>query len=509
MASKIEKSLSAVAKGAGIIFIGIVIGNVLGLTNQILMGRFLGPENYGLFYLAVSIIMILCALPQFGLGAGLTQFIPFYSKKKRNDKVKAGIDFSLKFGIVVSILVSSILFILSDEIAIRIFDTPELGIVLKILCFALPFWALRANLGMMMQAFKKPEYYSSIENILMKVVQISIFLIAIFLGYKLFGALFAFIAAVVTAVIAYCYVLFKKLYPSIKKPTSKTKRKISVRKELVALSWPLFLAGFTKYMMYADRIILGIYTVPAAIGIYTAAFTIAHLMQFIFYSFSFNFRPIVAEYFAVKDNKNIEKLYSSITKWTFLLTFPAIIYFIFYAKDAIWLIYGDSFTTGSTALIILSMGIAMNGLTGLTGEVLVAIRKTKFNLLCEVIGALTNIGLNLILIPYYGIIGAAIGTSISISVRNLSQLTFVYKELKIHPYNNIYIRIVIASISTMVLISFLFNSFLNIPFAFILVIPIFLVLYFIILFKSNCLDQFDKSLLKSYVKKLGILNKNR
>jgi O-antigen/teichoic acid export membrane protein len=358
-----------------------------------------------------------------------------------------------------------------------------------------------------MQAFKKPKYYSAIENIFMKVVQISIFLIAIFLGYTLFGALFAFIVATVAATIAYCFILYNKIYPSFKKPTLKTKQKVSVRRELVSLSWPLFLAGFTKYMMYADRIILGIYTVPADIGIYTAAFTIAHLMQFIFYSFSFNFRPIVAEYFAIRDFKNIEKLYASITKWTFLLTFPTIIYFIFYSNDVIWLIYGDSFTIGSTALIILSMGIAMNGLTGLTGEVLVSIRKTKYNLLCEVIGALTNIGLNLLLIPRYGIIGAAIGTSISISVRNISQLAFVYKELKIHPYNTIYIKIIFASIFSMVFITFLLTSFINIPLTFILIIPIFLILYFIILSKTHCLDEFDKSLLKSIFRGIGIAKK--
>jgi O-antigen/teichoic acid export membrane protein len=124
-----------------------------------------------------------------------------------------------------------------------------------------------------------------------------------------------------------------------------------------------------------------------------------------------------------------------------------------------------------------------------------------------VIGALSNIGLNIILIPYYGLIGAAIGTSISISIRNISQLAFVYKELKIYPYNNTYFKIVFASIFSMVLLSFLLKSYLNVPFAFILIIPIFFILYFVILFKTHCLDTFDKTLLKSIFKRVGIFNK--
>ena len=507
MSTEIEKSLTTVVRGAGIIFFGMIIGNLLGLANQILLGRFLGPGNYGLFNLGISVMMIFCVLPHFGLGSALTQFIPYNIKNNRPDKVKAGIDFSLKFCLIVGVLVSIALFILSDAIATKVFHTPELEVVIKVLCIALPFWAFHNTSLGFIQAFKKPEYQAYIENISMKALQISIFVISIFFGYRLLGALFAYICAAIFASGAYIYILYSKLYPSLNiSILNPEQKKESVEKELVSLSWPLFLAGFTfLFMGYTDRILLGIYMTPVDIGIYAAAFAIASLMLFVFSSFSFNFRPLMAEYFAVNDISGMKKVYSSVTKWVFLLTFPAIIYLIFYSRDVIWLIYGEPFTKGSLALIVLSMGIAMNGLTGLTGEILIAIKKTKLNLLSEIIGAVSNVGLNILLIPKFGIIGAAIGTSVSISLKNLSSLTFVYKELKIHPYTLDYVKIIIVSILSLVLISFFFKTYLDIFWAFIIVIPLFLILYFVFLLVTHCFDEFDKSIMKAILKRVCVL----
>ena len=510
MSSEIEKSLTTVARGAGIIFFGMIIGNLLGMVNQVLMGRFLGPGNYGLFNLGMSVMAIFCVLPHFGLGSALTQFIPYNIKNNRYDKVKAGIDFSLKFCLIVGVLVSIVLFILSDAIAIKVFHNSELELVIKVLCIALPFWALHNTSAGFIQAFKKPEYYAYIENISMKALQISIFVISILLGYRLFGALFAFICAAIFASIAYIYILYSKLYPSLNISIFNPKQKKGpVEKELVSLSWPLFLSGFVfLFMGYTDRILLGIYMTSADIGIYAAAFAIANLMLFPFTSFDFIFRPVVSEHFAVKDISGIQKLYISVTKWMFLLTFPAVIYLIFYSRDIIWLVYGESFTTGYLALIVLSMGIAVNGLMGMTGGILIAIKKTKLTLLAEVIGMVSNVGLNIILIPKFGIIGAAIGTSVSISLRRISSMAFMYKELKIHPYNIDYIKIIIASIMPLALISFLFKTYFDTFWTFLIVIPIFLILYFVFLFKTHCFDEFDKSIMKLILKKLLVhLNK--
>ncbi|MHA1344467.1 MAG: flippase [Promethearchaeota archaeon] len=496
----LESSLKIIAKGTGVIFIGLIIGQLFGIINQSLMGRFLQPEKYGLFSLGLSLITMFTIFATFGLGSGLAQYIPYNIIKNRKERVISAVEFSLKYCFGVSIFISVIIFILSSRIAIKIFHNSDLIIVIKILCIALPFTAFSRLAENFPRGFKEPKYKVYYQDILMKIIRITIFIVGIILGYKIYAALFAYICATIFVSFGYIYILYKKFIPLL---NCKNKDK-SAAKDLISISLPLFFAGITLLLMgHTDRIILGIYMSPADIGIYVASFTIASLMNFFFNSFRYIFLPVISEYSAREDISGMHILFFSVTKWIFLFTLPVVGYLFFYSKNLISLIYGKHFISASSALIILSMGIAMNGLTGMTGEILVAIKKTKLNLLCEIIGLISNIGLNIILIPKYGIIGAAIGTSISIATRNIASLVFVYKELKIHPYNITYIKIFFAFGLPLILIHFLFAMYLNIKWDFLVFIPIFFIFYMFILFSTNCFNEYDKFILKSIRKKLS------
>jgi len=502
MSTEIQKSLTTIVKGAGIIFLGQVISLPLGMVNQALLGRFLGPGDYGLFNLGLSVIMIASFIPMFGLGGGLVQFIPFNIALDRKDRVISGIDFSFKFCLMVGILVSLALFFLSNKIALEVFHDANLEIVIKILSISLTFTVFYRLTQALPAGFRQPKYKLYNEFIIMRVLRIAVFLIAVFLGYKLFGALAAYIIATLSASIGYLLIYYRIFYPSL---NCKDKDS-SAKRDLLSLSWPLFLTGFTSlFMAHTDKVLLGVYMTSTEIGIYAAALTLASSVYFIHSSFRYIFLPTVAEYFARKDIPGIQKLFSSITKWIFLLSFPITVYLFFFSGDVIRLIYGESFTMGYLALFILSVGFVTIGMTGLTGEILVAIKKTRLNLLNEIIGAGLNVGLNILLIPRYGIMGAAIATAVSILLRELVSLGFVYKELKIHPYNIQYAKIVMIVTVPLVVISLLFKTYLDIPWAFLIVIPIFLAVYFPLLRSTGCLNEFDKSVVRAILTRIRVM----
>ena len=502
MPTDIEKSLTIIVKGAGIIFLGQVISLLLGMVNQILLGRFLGPGDYGLLNLGLSVIMIASILPVFGLGPGLVQFIPFNITLGRQDKVIGGIDFSFKFCLAVGALVSLVVFFLSKWIAIEIFHDANLEVVIKILCISLTFTAFYRLAQGLPAGFRQPKYKLYNEFIIMKLLRIAVFLIAIFVGYKLLGALAAYIVAKLSASVGYLFIYYRRFYPSL---NCKHKDR-SAKRDLLSLSWPLFLTGFTAlFISHTDKIVLGIYMTSSDIGIYTAALTLASSVYFIHSSFRYLFLPTIAEYFAREDIPGIQKLFSSVTKWIFLLTFPVVIYLFFFSEDVIQLIYGGAFTRGYLALFILSVGYASIGITGLTGEILVATRRTRLNLLNEVIGAGSNVGLNILLIPRYGIIGAAIATSASFILMRLIGLGFVYKLFRIHPYNFQYVKILMAATVPLVAISLLLKTYFDIPWAFLIVIPIFLAVYSLLLLKTGCLDKFDKSIMRAILAKMRVV----
>jgi O-antigen/teichoic acid export membrane protein len=501
----VRDALAQITKGASIIIIGTVFASIIGLLNQIAMGRILGPNDYGLFSLGVSIMTILCVLPQFGLGQGLTQYVPYNIQKNKLNEIKDAINFSLKFTLIIGIIVSIFLFIFSDYIAIKFFNNPELGLVIKGFSIALTFWALHNTIGSLTQAFKTPKYYVYIENISIPIIQLSIFISLSLIGYKLFGAITGFIISSIFAAISYIYIMRSKYHKSLEHPNNKNSNINSNEaiRDLIKLSYPLFLAGFTLlFMQYPDKIILGVFTNSSEVGLYTAALTISTITLLIYTAFSFNSRPILAEYYAKNNFSSMEKLYSFTTKWIFFITFPLVIYLIFYSKDIIEIVYGSSFLNASVPLAILSLGIAINGLTGLSGEALISIRKTKLNFYCEVIGASSNIILNITLIPFFGIIGAAIGTSLSITFRNISSFCFMYKNLKINPYNINFLKIILGSIIPFIIIYPFKNNFE--PYGFLKVLPIFIVCYIGFLIITKSFDDLDKFMIEIILKKIFI-----
>lgn len=501
MLSKTEKSLVNITKGAGIIFFAGVIGIFLGIINQFLLGRTLGPENFGLFNLGLIVIVILLPFATLGLSSAIRQFIPHYIGINRNDKVKGGIYFLLIFSLITGILFSVLLFFFSPIIAVNIFHNENLVNVIKLLCIAFPFYIFFYVGTNISQAFKISKYKLYLNTLVLKITSIVIFIMFLIFGYKLIGAIIGYIAGMALVAIAYVYLIFKKFIPSL----HCDKREKHVKMELFSIGWPLFFAGFSYlFIEYTDKIMLGIYMNASDVGIYSAAFSIASLALFILPSFEYIFLPTIAEFYGKKDFTSIKEMFRSISKWVFLLTFPIILYVALFSKNTIFFIYGSEYISGSTVLIILLFGIAMNGLTGMTGHVLVGIRKTKLNLIAEILGAATNVTLNIIFIPKFGILGAAIGTSISIAVRNLASLGFVYKELKIHPYDKSFIKIVFGSILALAPVLFFFGTIISTSYLFLVMSPIFLGIYFLCLYALKAFNDYDKMMIRVVLTKIGL-----
>ena len=191
----------------------------------------------------------------------------------------------------------------------------------------------------------------------------------------------------------------------------------------------------------------------------------------------------------------------------FILVLPLLIFIVLFPKEIITQLYGINYAEGYIALIILAIGISSNMLTGMTGNILIAGGKPKYNLTCEIIAAITNITFNVALIPKYGILGAAIGTSISFFARNIASLIFVYNSQRIHPYNLKYLRVFGSGIIIFLIFYFIkTNIFVNTSSIIYLIIsgPILLLIYFVLIFMSHSLDRNDFFILNIIYKRIGI-----
>ena len=128
-------------------------------------------------------------------------------------------------------------------------------------------------------------------------------------------------------------------------------------------------------------------------------------------------------------------------------------------------------------------------------------------LLSEMIGGITNISLNIILIPVYGIVGAAVGTSLSYFTRNCSSLAFVYATSKMHPFKKNHIRIIMSGVVVLTLVYLIKTWICHLLIWWASLIFMGLVLfvtYIVLILFSGSIDENDKFILRAIGKKLGL-----
>jgi O-antigen/teichoic acid export membrane protein len=444
----LNASLTSVAKGATVIFAGLIAGNVLGMVNQIILGRFLGPEDYGLFNLSMSVVMIGGTLCVFGFFGSLPRIIPFHMRKQERSVVRSVLDFSSVFSFALGIFFAVVTYLLSDRLAVDVFHDPRLAPALKIFSFAIPLNGLHQVAQGAVRGFKAARYEALVFSIGSRIVTISVFLLSLSVIQRLWGAIIAFMAGLlVTTVIAF-WLIWRRVFNDYRKLP-----RVPVARGVLSFTWPIALTGLTfLFVTKTDKVMLGYFLTSEDVGIYTPAVVVASLLEFFNSAFKYRFLPTASEYFSRNDVSGLSPLFKSTSKWSFLVVYPIFLFILVFPKEILTLLYGSEYTAGYVALIVLSMGIAVNDFSGTSANILVAGGRTKLNLACEIIAAVTNIGLNVLLIPLYGIVGAAIATGTSYVTRNIASLCFVYRYYGMLPYTRKYLNVMFSGLVAIAII---------------------------------------------------------
>ena len=139
---EIDKSLGILAKSAFIVLIGLVLSKVFSYTYRIMIARIYGPDIYGVFLLAFSIIGFFIYLVLMGFDSGLVRYIPIYSAEKKRKNIKFIINFSFWTTVIFGVSFGVILFSFSNLISTGFFHEPRLVLFLQIFSVLVPIIAL-------------------------------------------------------------------------------------------------------------------------------------------------------------------------------------------------------------------------------------------------------------------------------------------------------------------------------------------------------------------------------
>jgi O-antigen/teichoic acid export membrane protein len=155
--------------------------------------------------------------------------------------------------------------------------------------------------------------------------------------------------------------------------------------------------------------------------------------------------PVVARLHDKGEKKQLETVYQSMTKWTLTFNLPLFLIMILFPTQILSL-FGKSFVGGATALMILASARLADAGTGICGVVIDMTGNTRLKLINTITTVGITIGLNILLIPRLGLVGAAIATVTAALLVNALRVVEIFILFRLLPYNKSFIKPVAAGI---------------------------------------------------------------
>lgn len=501
MSEIVNESLRKIAKGTTIIFIGTIIGLLLGFVGRVVLIRFTTQCEYGIYSLAFTILSIFVVISTLGLGEGSTRYIAYFRGKGEEGNVRSVISSSIKIALATSISLAAISFFVSDFISINIFHTPELSTPLKIFSVAIPFSVLLSVFIAIFRGFGKVDEKVYFQDVLRPVLFLLFLIGVVLFNLPFIGFFYAYILSIAVTCVSFMMYMMKKFAQSIGKNSVGN----PMTKKLLSFSIPLLAVSMMIMVMsWTDTLMLGYFKTPEVVGVYNAALPLAHLLSTVIASVGFLYIPIISQLYGKNQMEELGRSYAISTKWCFMGTLPIFFIFFLFPDVVLNLLFGSRYISAAIVLQVLSLGFIFNSYFGLNYHTLITTGKSNFLMQCFLFSGAMNIALNVFLIPTFGAVGAAIASASSFAIVEVVMTVKLYTTSRIHPFTKTYSRLTILSILLVSIFYIVKNLFVATFWILLVFFSLFLLIYGLLVLITRIFDEEDIMMMLTIEKRLGI-----
>jgi O-antigen/teichoic acid export membrane protein len=412
---------------AGTIFIIRVISAGLAYVSQVLLARWMGTSDYGIYVYVWTWVLLLGSMMDFGISASAQKIIPEYRTSGDHALLRGFLAGSRWLTFAVSTLVSLVLAGIV-RLTSPWLDPAEV-LPLYVGCMTLPAFVVANTQDGIARSHDWMQLGLMPQFIIRQALIIGITACAFLLGYHL-GAVAAMVAsagAVWIAMTGQMVVLNRKLTDHIE-PGPKA---YDIRGWL-AVSLPILLVeSFYLLLSYTDVLVLQQFRPSEEVGVYFAVVKTLALVSFIHYAISATTAHRFAEYNALGDKARLSAYVAHAINWTFWPSLMATIVLLALGKPLLWL-FGPQFVIGYDIMFVAAIGLVVRAAIGPVERLLNMLGHQKICALAYALAFLMNVALCIALVPRFGGHGAAAATSISLTFETVLLFWIVRQRLGLH-----------------------------------------------------------------------------
>jgi O-antigen/teichoic acid export membrane protein len=442
------------AKGSGILATGRLFNYGSRIVITFIMARLLDAENYGMYNIVISVGTIAAAVALFGLDVTMTRQVAVMRGRRDQAGLWGSLQVGLGFGLLLSSLSATFLFALSYPIARYIFHEPGLAPLFQLISLFVPSFTLGDTLAGATRGFKNMRDMVVSQNMVQPLVRLLLVGSLTFFRFNVVHAIIAFCLADVVSTLMLIYFLNRHF--SLRRPLREARRDTGA---MLSFTVPVWLSGLmSTFQGNIQTLLLGSLNTLANVGIFSIANQLNLLGSIFHASITMSARPFVAELHDRKDWDLLGRLYQTTTRWVVILNLPFILLMMLLPAQLLS-IFGKSFVGGAPALRVLAFVSLVNAGTGMCGAVLEMTGHTTLKLINAIIRLALSLTLNILLIPRWGIVGAAVAVLIVESVANILPLIEVWILYRLLPYSRALLVPLVGGLTAAAVAMFIASKF--------------------------------------------------
>lgn len=407
-------------RGSSLLLAGHVLAKGANFLVQVLIVRYLSQTDYGAFAYALAVVHLGKTVATFGLDRAITRFVPIYHEQGEYNKLFGTIvmvvSTIVSLGLALALLLHG-----GQRLIARSFvsDQQAMGLLL-LLIFLAPIHAIDDLFVGLFAVFAKPRAIFFRKHILAPGLRLIVVSALVLSNGTVFVLASGYLAAGVLGVVIYAVMLFRTMRDqglfrhfnigSLNFPW----------REVLWFTIPLLTSELVYIVMNTlDAVMLEYFRNITDVAALRAVQPAAVNNRLVMTSFATLFTPLAARMFARQDREGINNLYWQTAIWIAIFSFPIFALTFSLARPITLLLYGARYEQSAIILALLSFGYYFHAALGFNGITLKVYGKLRYIVTLNILAAVGNVGLNLLLIPRYGALGAAVGTVCTLILHNI------------------------------------------------------------------------------------------
>ncbi len=471
-------------KSVVIVLVVTAIAGLLGYIARIILARNLAIEEFGLFYSVLSFLGFLWTFQSLGFDKATSRFIPEFLHKKQYSSIKSSIIYVNAIQLATNTIIITAVYLLSDFLASNFFHNNEASIILRLMAIAFFVDSFVLTLKFTFQGFRSMIYFAGIDAVRMSLI-IIIISVGVWLNYGILSPIYAYIITPIVLLVVFSSILIKRVFPKFSESeffVNKNLIKRVSRYSIIILSYNV--GGVILY--YTDILVLTYLTDLRNVALYSVALPTAKVLMHFPRAIGGILVPLTVELWVKKKKELLSAGIEALYKYNVVLIIPIVFAIFSFTDIVINLLYGQQYSEAANALKILIIGMIFAVLYGININFFAGTYKPEIIGKIVYTAAIFNLTTNIIFIPIFGIIGAAITTTLSYFIMMIVGFFYIRKFIKIHFPIMIWVKTLLAGILFVLSISFLKKIlFLNVLLEAFIVLAISGMVYIGLLFLFN------------------------